>query len=97
MGDNATALKTIGVLVLLLIGLALAAIFSYNPIPNILIGNKSASPSATQEIICDNSDQTLITTCCQEWASNNQIILPACEGEWSWTQLGGCTFSCTIQ
>lgn len=95
MGDNSSAIKTIAILVLLLIALAIAAIFSYNPVPEFNIGKQVASPSATQVQTCDSDDPTSVSTCCKEWASNNQINLPTCEGAWTWTQLGGCTFSCS--
>ena len=97
MGDNASAIKTIAILVLLLIALAIAAIFSYNPVPEFNIGGGVASPSATQVPTCESDDPALVTTCCQEWSSNNQINLPTCEGSWSLTQLGDCTFTCSTE
>ncbi len=97
MGDNSSAIKTIAILVLLLIVLAIAAIFSYNPVPEFNIGGGVASPSATQVPTCESEDPESVNTCCQEWASNNQVTVVECVGSWSWTQLGGCTFSCSTE
>lgn len=95
VGENATAIKTIAVLVLLLLGLAAAAIFSYDPTPNIDFNNTDTpTPTSTPVASCENSDPTQVASCCDAWAAENDINILTCEGRWSWTQLGGCSYTC---
>lgn len=96
VGENATAIKTIAVLILLLLGLGAAAIFSYDPTPNMDFGSAPTEITPVPNTTCKNDDPTKLTACCVEWAADNQINIPTCEGEWSWTELGGCSFTCTM-
>lgn len=95
MSDNSAAIKTIGALVLLLIGLGAAYIFSYNPIPKIAPVTPGATTKPVEAVACDSENPDEVTRCCQDWATNNEITTAECLGNWSWSKLGGCTFTCT--
>lgn len=100
--QDTSAFKTIGLLVLLIIGLAFAYIVSYSPVPNMDLGiQESVSPTNSATVApddCSNlTDESSVQRCCSEWARDTMAVLPQCVGTWSWTQLGGCSFSCTVE
>ncbi|MCA9372684.1 hypothetical protein KC921_01130 [Candidatus Woesebacteria bacterium] len=102
MGDNASAIKTIGLLVLVLIALGAALIFSYNPAPTVDLtpdeaGTPTSGPSETSvppQAFCSDDDPSQVDRCCQDWAVAENVETPLCTGSWSWTQLGGCSYRC---